>query len=394
MLNFAHTRPPPSVHPSALAVNNVDHATPATPVLVLPALPHSLPLSAPVANTEQQQVAPLSWPAILVPSIIVSPIFCRGNVYSRHPPTVLSALYDLLVPSCHTLGRLKSERYVLEDTLEERDFDEYHATPRPNLYFTKRKAVVLDCEMVGTVAGGRGQGRDRDRDDEVVAVAVIDFFTGEVLINSLVNPQQSVGDWRSAITGVTPAIMSVAVARGEALQGREGVRAQLWQHVDENTVLVGHSLNSDLKTLRVLHAKIVDSAILTAEPVFGKTKKLGRMTGLEKLCRELLGLQIRGGALAGGGCAHDSLEDVLAARELVIWCLQNPKALQSWAARNWNSELNKGKKKRYGPQRRSGGNGQGRRFWHDSDSDDGYIVRWEDVIDYDIWPKSPPDWSD
>ncbi|KAK0704495.1 ribonuclease H-like domain-containing protein [Lasiosphaeris hirsuta] len=403
----AHTGQPPLVQPSAPLVNYPVRTTPAALVLVTPARQQSRPvsalLSAPAAEAEQPWVAPPASPAIPAPFIITSPILCRGNVYSRHPPAAQSALYDQLVPRCHTLGRLKLEKYALEDTLVGEDLEEYHATPRHDLSFPKRKAVVLDCEMVGTVTatvtGGRGRGRDRDR-DEVVALSVIDFFTGEVIINSLVKPQRPVDDWRSAITGVTPAILSASVARGKALQGREGVRAQLWQHVDENTVLVGHSLSSDLKTLRVLHTKIVDSAILTAEPVFGKTRKLGKMAGLEKLCRELLGLRIRGGALAGGGCAHDSLEDVLAARELVMWCLQNPKPLQSWAARNWNSELNKGRKK-YRMQNRSGGGGQRRQSRDDLDSDgrysfgsDQHVERWEDVVDYELWPKSPPDWSD
>jgi len=401
----AHSGQPKAVVPSAPLVNHRVHD--ATPAALMPATTlaqqHSLLLcrlaSALEAQTGQSSLAPSGSLVIPVPSIITSPIFCRGNVYSRHPTDVQSALYDQLLSRCHTLGRLKLEKYPLEDTAVE---EEYHATPRHNLSVPKRKAVVLDCEMVGCAACHEGKDGGRG-DDEVVALSVIDFFTGEVIINSLVEPQRPVEDWRSAITGVTQAIMSAAVARGKALQGREGVRAQLWQHVDENTVLVGHSLNFDLKALRVLHTKIVDSAILTAEPVFGKTKRLGRMAGLQRLCRELLGLRIRGGASASAGVSHDSLEDVLAARELVIWCLQNPKALQSWASKNWNWELNKGKKKKKKTriQSRSGGSGQGRQSCYDFDSDDGYsfysdeaVERWEDVVDYEIWPKSPPDWSD
>ncbi len=99
------------------------------------------------------------------------------------------------------------------------------------------------------------------------------------------------------------------------LAGRPGARARLLEHIDADTVLVDHSLGSDLKALRMTHGRIVDLAILTAEPVFGTSgeRRLGSAVGLRRLCLELLGLRIRD---AAAGTTHDSLEDALATREL------------------------------------------------------------------------------
>jgi DNA polymerase III epsilon subunit-like protein len=228
-------------------------------------------------------------------------------------------------------------------------------------------------------------------DDEVVRVSVLDFFTAQPLLDTLVRPNRRVADWRAGITGVSAKAMARAALGGEVLLGKEAAREALAEHVDENTVVVGHSVGCDLRALGVVHGRIVDSAILTAEPAFGEGKKLGNVVGLERLCRELLGLRIRGGAPAAGGRCHDSLEDVLATRELVVWCLRNPRDLEAWAVKNWGPGK-KGRKKS-GPRKRKLG-GSDARSWSEDEDEDEEVLRWEDVVDWEVWPKSPPDYSD
>ncbi len=60
----------------------------------------------------------------------------------------------------------------------------------------------------------------------------------------------------------------------------------------------------------------MDSAILAAEAagVFREDKKIRGAVGLERLCRELVGVRIQD----RGEGAYDSLEDVLATREAVF----------------------------------------------------------------------------
>lgn len=252
----------------------------------------------------------------------------RNNTYSRLSAAEQAALYDQLLGHCHTPRRLRSEKYIFEGDL---GFG-YTATSKqdPSAPSGKRRAVVLDCEMVGTTPGDRDQ-------DEAVTLSLIGFMTGEVLVDNLVQPQRAVSDWRSNITGITAKSLAAAAARGQGvLTGRRDARARLLEHIDADTVLVGHSLGSDLKVLRMTQARIVDSAVLTTEPVFGRSgeRRLGNAVGLQRLCLELLGLRIRDALV---GTPHDSLEDALATRELVIRCLRNPDALNSWASRNWGS---------------------------------------------------------
>ncbi|KAK3309479.1 uncharacterized protein B0T15DRAFT_4160 [Chaetomium strumarium] len=392
--------------------------------------PHALPSNQMIAQEIlRQQQAAASGSSTTdagltnIPGFPQPPLTCRGNTYTTLSPAEQATLYTKLLAHCHTRDRLQSEGYTLDPSSAPRHLPTPPAFNPADHPAANHKAVVLDCEMVGTASGT----------DEVISLSLIDFFTGTPLLaNVLVYPDPDpnragedvmvrITDWRSDITGVTPAMLTVAKLRGEALcGGREAARAALWRYVNAETVIVGHSVNFDLAALGVVHppGRVVDSAILTAEAYYGKKKIRGRFAGLERLCRELVGLRIRGGGNDNkngsgsgiGGGRHDSMEDVLAAREVVIWCLRHPAELKAWAAENWRekpksyykAESNKNKKTRkkkngqstggYKPARAArglsstGGSGGG---WYDDE-----VLRWSDVVDSDTWPKSPPDWSD
>ncbi|KAI1139411.1 ribonuclease H-like protein [Hypoxylon sp. FL0543] len=182
----------------------------------------------------------------------------------------------------------------------------------------RHRAIALDCEMVG-VAGGR---------DELAHLCAVDLFSGEVLINTLVHPTEAVKDWRTRYSGVTPAKMAMARASGQVLNGWLAARAKLFEFADADTILVGHSLNHDLRVLHIAHKRVVDSAILVAEAVFGKGNRLLRQWGLKQLSGDILGISIQS---SRGG--HDCLEDTLATRELILWCLRDRQKLDLWAKR-------------------------------------------------------------
>jgi DNA polymerase III epsilon subunit-like protein len=180
-----------------------------------------------------------------------------------------------------------------------------------------RKALILDCEMVG-VQTPEGQK------NELVLLCVADYFTGETLVNNLVRPSSRNVDWRTRYSGVTAADMDDAIKKGTALNGWMAARAKLWEMIDSETILIGHSLKNDLDILRIIHTKIIDSVILTSNAI-GVSKSLH--SPLQGLCKQLLGMTIQDHGLQG----HICLEDVLATREVVIWCVENPSALAEWA---------------------------------------------------------------
>ncbi|KPM36207.1 hypothetical protein AK830_g10343 [Neonectria ditissima] len=317
-------------------------------------------------------------------SAALGPYSFRDKNYQRLFPPDLHFIQCLLAATCHSQDRLRKEGYVLPDDLQSKSHGaKIHArlrrqclsTPIYNPFFPKRKAVALDCEMAG-VKGGRS---------EVISICVVDFFTGELLIKSLVKQRESIVDWRSDIHGILPSTMSVAVGRGQTLDGWETTREELWKHVNENTVIVGQSLQHDLKALRVVHANIVDTAIITADAVFGghPDDRGGRRWGLQLLCQDLLHLQIR-----QGSGIHDDVEDTMAAREVALWYLCYPTELQKWAnkaRKSFHSEREENKRRTQQSKARA----PRRIHYYGTDYDE--HLRWEDVMDWDLWPKSPPD---
>lgn len=231
----------------------------------------------------------------------------------RHPRARLQAEGYFLGKLCMTKDQRAGKRALRDE--------EYLPTPQITSPVSKRTAIVLDCEMV-SVVGGRSA---------VVSLSAIDFFTGEVLINDLVNPTERVIAWRARYSGVSYTMMRRACASGEALRGWKAARQKLWEFMDVETILIGHSLDNDLEVLGILHYNIVDTAILTAEAVFlpiSHTTRMRRRWGLKPLANEFLNDEIQVGK------GHSALEDACATRDVLVWCMCNPDLLQVWGAQN------------------------------------------------------------
>ncbi|KAJ5218373.1 Exonuclease RNase T/DNA polymerase III [Penicillium cinerascens] len=230
-------------------------------------------------------------------------------------------------------------------------------------------------------------------------ISAIDFLTGEVLISRYVNPVEDVVDWRTKFSGMTQVIMAGAIASGAAFESWREARDKLCEFIDDSTVLVGHSLNYDLEVLGICHAKVVDSAILTAETVFPSiesTKPLTRMWGLKALAKDLLSLDIQ-----TSDCGHSALEDAYAARDVVIWCIRNPEELKVWAenARRQEKERKSARnRQKYGKSRSKGKlpATQSTRNWeYNTGSEDDYAdIRWSDLARDLGWPEGYDPWSD
>ncbi|KAF8536970.1 hypothetical protein BDD12DRAFT_888772 [Trichophaea hybrida] len=127
----------------------------------------------------------------------------------------------------------------------------FATAPHPEAGQEKHKAVVLDCEMGGTHFSR----------SELILLTVIDFFTAEVLINNYVRPSVQILDWRTEYSGVTEAHMNQAIAEGECIDGWRAARDLLCTFIDTDTILMGHALNNDLDQLRLIHFRVVDSAL-------------------------------------------------------------------------------------------------------------------------------------
>jgi DNA polymerase III epsilon subunit-like protein len=315
--------------------------------------------------------------------------------YTRLVSPDANLVHSLLALTCHPNERLKREGYILPDDLNKqvntsqknaKIIEQSIATPAPNALCPKRKAISLDCEMAG-VRGGTS---------ELISICIVDFFSGEILLNSLVKPRQPIIDWRTQIHGIGPAKMSIAVARKEALDGWETAREELLKLANADTVIIGQSLHHDLKVLRVGHARVLDTAILTSDAVFNPGTDSARRWGLQSLCADLLGLRIRHATMK-----HDVVEDTMAAREVALWCICYPEKLQAWAERarktaparkfkRPNYRRKKMKKTKPLPVTRNDNQSKDHSIYPYGHDDDDEILCWEDVVDWDTWPKSPP----
>jgi DNA polymerase III epsilon subunit-like protein len=229
----------------------------------------------------------------------------------------LAALTDL-TSCCHSRTILAANKYPSDTTQVNFTGDGvtpiFLGSPTYDAQNAKRSAVALDCEMVCV---------GESRVSEVARISAIDYLTGEVLIDTFVQPTQPVKDWGTRWSGITEEAMNEAVAQGKALNGWQEARASLFKHIDASTVLVGQSLQHDLIALGIRHQKVVDSAILTSAAAGRKVKK---RWGLKDLCNQFLDVEIRNDDNAG----HDSVEDSFAAREVVLWCIEHQSELKRW----------------------------------------------------------------
>ncbi|GAB1214977.1 hypothetical protein ATERTT37_004159 [Aspergillus terreus] len=190
--------------------------------------------------------------------------------------------------------------------------------PTPTYNPGARKAVVLDCEMVGVLGAS---GREHS---EVVRFSAVDFLSGEVIIDSYVSPQGRVTSWRTKFSGVNASVLAEKERQGKSIMGWRAARNLLWQFIDAQTILIGHSLNNDLAVLGMVHTCVVDSAIITRLAVGEDCR---RQWALKTLVRQFLDRDIQ-----AGNDGHDCVEDTYATREVVLWCVRNASKLQAWAA--------------------------------------------------------------
>lgn len=94
--------------------------------------------------------------------------------------------------------------------------------------------IAMDCEMVGTVSG-----------QSVCARVVLVDWKGRTVYDTYVAPDEQVADYRTFVSGITPANLEGAPAM-------EVVREQVLMLLQDK-ILVGHGLENDLSCLQITH---------------------------------------------------------------------------------------------------------------------------------------------
>ncbi|KAG1713319.1 hypothetical protein DVH05_001106 [Phytophthora capsici] len=151
---------------------------------------------------------------------------------------------------------------------------------------------ALDCEMCETDIGM-----------ELTRVTVVDI-KGAVVYDQLVKPQSTIINYHTEFSGISE----------ETLQDTKYILADVQRDLTtrflfKDTILVGHSLTSDLRALRLVHPTIGDTAIL-----YPHQRGFPFRTSLKYLTKTYLKKDIQMQLQAG----HDSAEDAIASLELLL----------------------------------------------------------------------------
>lgn len=153
---------------------------------------------------------------------------------------------------------------------------------------------AVDCEMSYTTHGL-----------ELTRVSVVDTYL-RVIYDTFVKPDNEIVDYNTMFSGVTEADLANTNVR------LRDVQAVLLSLFSAETILIGHSLQSDLLALKFIHNTVVDTSVL-----FPHHRGFPFKRSLRGLVDEYLNRKIQ-----NHSSGHNSIEDAIACMQLVTWKVQ------------------------------------------------------------------------
>ncbi|ORY14452.1 hypothetical protein BCR34DRAFT_233677 [Clohesyomyces aquaticus] len=169
-------------------------------------------------------------------------------------------------------------------------------------------AICFDCEMGYTTVGL-----------ELMRLTAVSWPTHKPVIDVLVRPLGQILDVNQRFSGISPKQYFNAIPYDatnptldpknlQIMESPYAARGLLLSIISPSTPLLGHALENDLNSIRLIHPTLVDTVFL-----YPHFKGLPLRQALRQLAKTHLNLDIQQAGAAG----HDSFEDARATGELV-----------------------------------------------------------------------------
>ncbi|KAH9509754.1 RNA exonuclease 1 [Bulinus truncatus] len=220
------------------------------------------------------------------PATIEKCIYHHGSAYKTRVAGSIDSRYACCSERAGTKGCQVAECHVNERNKTDNLTGYMKTLPSPDKDF---KVYSLDCEMVYTKAGL-----------ELARVTVVGEDCNTVY-ETLVRPDTDIIDYNTRFSGITEADM-----KGVTTNLR-GVQAVMLSMFSDKTILMGHSLESDLVAMKLIHSTVVDTSL-----VFPHRLGLPYKRALRNLMVEILQKIIQDDV-----SGHDSKEDAAACMQLM-----------------------------------------------------------------------------
>lgn len=171
-----------------------------------------------------------------------------------------------------------------------------------------RQVISVDCEMCKA-----------ENDEFVLTRVSLLTWDGQTLLDKLVKPDLAIKDYLTQWSGITQAMLE------DVTTTLADIQKELLEIVTPQTILVGHSLNSDLNALKMTHPYLVDTGVLYPHPRGPPYKQ-----SLKWLAQKYLHREVQKGTKG-----HDSVEDARTCLDLVKQkCEKGP----AWGSGDTNAE--------------------------------------------------------
>jgi len=219
------------------------------------------------------------------------------NDYVGHPAMCEDDVErNVLTEQRRTAGQTKEHGWVNTSVTDYADGAVPEASIESGSLTAGREILAMDCEMCMT-----GQG-----EFSLTRISIV-TWDGSVVLDELVVPDKPIIDYVTQYSGITKEMLANVTTSLADIQER------LVKLITPRTILLGHSLNSDLTALKLTHPFIIDTAILYPHPRGPPLKSALKWLAQKYLNREIQ----KGHGNTGAGAGHDSIEDARTCLDLL-----------------------------------------------------------------------------